>query len=77
MVGGFVLYAALTVTAENAGGISDALDYVHALPYGRWLYGLAALGLVAFGGYSVVQGLYRKVDAPGLDDLKTAVPGLS
>ena len=77
IVGGFILYAALTVTAANAGGTAEALDYVHALPFGRWLYGIAALGLVAFGGYGIVQGLYREVDAPDMNDLKHAVPGVS
>lgn len=75
VVGGFVAYAAWTVSPEQAGGISDALEYVHELPYGRLLYGLAALGLVAFGGYSIIQGLYRRVDAPTLSDVKRAVPG--
>lgn len=77
IIGGFLGYAAFTVSPENAGGIADALNYVHGLPFGRWLYGIAALGLVAFGGYSVVQGLYRKVDAPDMSDVRRAVPGLS
>ena len=76
IVGGFVLYAAMTVQPENAGGISEALDYVHGLPFGRWLYGLAALGLVAFGGYSIIQGRYRQVDAPDMGDISRAVPGM-
>ena len=75
IVGGFIAYAALTVAPEQAGGIADALDYVHALPFGRWLYGLAALGLVAFGGYSIVQSLYRRMNAPTLADVKRAMPG--
>jgi hypothetical protein len=74
IVGGFMFYAALTVSPDNAGGIAEALDYVHAMPFGRWLYGLAALGLVAFGGYSAVQAFYRQMDAPGLSDLRRAVP---
>jgi hypothetical protein len=77
IVGGFVLYAAFTVSPDNAGGISEALDWVHGLPFGRWLYGLAALGLVAFGGYSIIQGLYRQVDAPSMGDVRRAVPGMS
>lgn len=76
IVGGFVLYAAMTVQPDNAGGISEALDYVHGLPFGRWLYGLAALGLVAFGGYSIIQGRYRQVDAPDMTDVRRAVPGM-
>lgn len=77
IVGGFILFAAFTVSPENAGGISEALDWVHALPFGRWLYGLGALGLVAFGGYSIIQGLYRHVDAPDMGDVRRAVPGVS
>jgi len=77
VVGGFIFYAALTVSPDNAGGISEALDWVHALPFGRWLYGIAALGLVAFGGYSIIQGFYREVDAPDARDVRRAVPGVS
>ena len=72
IIGGFVTYAAFTVSPEQAGGIGEALDYVHALPFGRWLYGIAALGLVAFGAYSIVQGLYREVDAPEAGKLGAA-----
>lgn len=75
VVGGFVAYAAWTVSPEQAGGISDALDYVHALPFGRWLYALAALGLVAFGLYSIIQALYRRMNAPTLSDVREALPG--
>jgi len=73
IVGGFVGYAALTFSPTQAGGLSDALDYVHALPFGPWLYGLAAVGLIAFGGYSIIQALYRRINAPGLNTLKGAV----
>ena len=73
IIGGFVLYAALTVSPEQAGGVSEALAYVHNLPFGRWLYGIAALGLVAFGCYGVIQGLYRHINAPDGADLRRAV----
>ena len=76
IVGGFLLYAAFTVSPEQAGGTAEALDYVHALPFGRWLYGIVALGLVAFGVYSIVEGLYRRISGPDLNDLKQAVPGM-
>lgn len=72
IVGGFLAYAALTVSPENAGGTAEALDYVHALPFGRLLYGLIALGLVAFGAYSVIQARYRQVDAPDMGELRAA-----
>jgi hypothetical protein len=74
VVGGFVFYAALTVEPEEAGGITDALNFLLELPYGSWFYGLAALGLVAYGGYSIIQGLFRRMDAPDLADVKRALP---
>ncbi|MCZ4347974.1 DUF1206 domain-containing protein [Devosia neptuniae] len=74
IIGGFVLYAAFTVSAEQAGGTADALDYVRRLPFGAWLYGLGALGLAAFGAYGVIQGLYRHVDAPDMGDVRAASP---
>lgn len=75
IVGGFVGYAAITFSPERAGGMSDALDYVHALPFGPWLYGLAAIGLVAFGGYSIIQALYRGINAPSLATVQSHLPG--
>lgn len=72
IVGGFLAYAAFTVSPEQAGGTAEALDYVHALPFGRWLYGIVALGLVAFGAYSMIQGRYRHMDAPDMSDVRAA-----
>lgn len=79
IVGGFVAYAALTVSPEQAGGTMEALDYVHNLPFGPWLYGLIALGLVAFGAYGLIQARYRTIDAPDLQDIgqAAAVAGFS
>lgn len=74
VVGGFVGYGAWIFSPEQAGGISDALEFAYNLPFGRWLYGIGALGLVAFGLYSIVQALYRRMDAPTLSDVKNAIP---
>lgn len=62
IVGGFTGYGAITFSPERAGGMSDALDYVRPLPLGPWLYGLAAIGLIAFGGYSIIQARYRHIN---------------
>ncbi|WP_239025355.1 DUF1206 domain-containing protein [Rhodoligotrophos defluvii] len=72
VAGGFFVYAAFAVDAEQAGGVTDALDWVHQLPFGIWLYGLAALGLVAFGAYSFIEARYREVNAPRTEDVKRA-----
>ena len=72
ITGGFFAYAALTVNPEQAGGITEGLDWVQQLPFGPWLYALAAAGLVAFGLYSFIEARYRQVDAPDAGDLKRA-----
>ncbi len=69
IIAGFLFYAALTVSPEQAAGTAEALDYVHNLPFGRWLYGLIALGLVAFGAYGLIEARYRSIDAPSVSDI--------
>ncbi|KKB78222.1 hypothetical protein VW35_11210 [Devosia soli] len=66
VIGGFVVYAAFTVSPEQAGGIREALDYFHQLPFGNWLYAIMALGLIAFGIYGIIQARYRHIDAPNM-----------
>ena len=69
IIGGFLFYAAMTVSPEQAAGTAEALDYVHNLPFGRWLYGIIALGLVAFGAYGLIEARYRSIDAPTVGDI--------
>jgi hypothetical protein len=79
VTGGFFLYAAITVNPDQAGGTSQALDWVRSLPYGGILYAAAAVGLIAFGLYSMIQARYRVLDAPTAEDIKrkaAKVPGI-
>lgn len=64
IVGGFLVYAAFNVAPERAGSIGDALNWIRGLPYGGTLYSVAALGLVSFGVYNLIQAKYRIVRAP-------------
>ncbi|KKB09488.1 DUF1206 domain-containing protein [Devosia chinhatensis] len=80
ITGGFFAYAAMTFDPDQAGGISAALDWVHALPFGVYLYAFAAGGLIAFGAYSVIQARYRILDAPDTGDIRrtaSKIPGIS
>ncbi|HZY67778.1 MAG TPA: DUF1206 domain-containing protein, partial [Devosia sp.] len=70
VTGGFLVYAALTVDPQQAGSLTEAMDWVRQLPFGAILYTLAAAGLVAFGIYSFIQARYRVVDAPRGTELK-------
>jgi hypothetical protein len=44
-------------------------------PYGWALLGMTAAGLLAFGLFGFAQALYRRIDAPDLDDACDAVVG--
>jgi len=66
VTGGFFVYAALAVDPAQAGSLTDALDWLRGLPFGFALYALSALGLIAFGVYSVIEARFRKVDAPDI-----------
>jgi hypothetical protein len=43
-------------------GMADALAMLHETTYGNWLLGIVATGLFAFGVYSVLEAMYRRID---------------
>jgi uncharacterized protein DUF1206 len=59
--GWFLVQAALRFDPSQARGLSGALDTLAAQPFGPWLLGLIALGLVAFGAYSILEARYRRI----------------
>lgn len=61
LAGVLVLSAAWSFDPQKARGIDGAFRTLLQQPYGRWLTGLAALGLVAFGVYGLAEAKYRKV----------------
>ncbi|MBB4349292.1 DUF1206 domain-containing protein [Aliirhizobium cellulosilyticum] len=67
-------YAGFKVDPDQAGGISDALEWLRELPFGSVLYVVIAIGLAAFGIYNLIAAHYRTVKEPRLDDVKRAVP---
>jgi hypothetical protein len=54
MIGFFILKAALDNDARQARGLDGALQTLVAHSYGPWLLGAVALGLTAFGVYSLL-----------------------
>ncbi len=61
MLGFFLIQAALHVDPKQAKGLDGALATLAAQPFGPWLLGLVALGLVSFGVYSVLCGRWIRV----------------
>jgi len=61
LVGGFMIQAAVQRDAGGGEGIEAAwLTLLHE-PYGRWLLGAVALGIVAFGLYSMLCARWMRI----------------
>jgi hypothetical protein len=73
LIGGFLVVAALHSRASQARGLGGALDALAAQPFGSVLLGVTAAGLFAFGAFSLVEAVYRRIDAPDLDEAGGAI----
>lgn len=59
--GWFLIQAGLRHDPNEARGLGGALETLARQPYGPWLLGIVALGLIAYGAYSFLQARYRKI----------------
>jgi hypothetical protein len=62
LVGLFLVQAALTYDPSKASGLGGALVSLASAPYGPWLLGLVAVGLIAFGAYCLALARYRQIN---------------
>jgi hypothetical protein len=60
-VGIFLVVAAVEAKPGQAKGIDSALRALAHTPFGPWLLGLVAVGLVLFGVYSCCEARWREV----------------
>jgi hypothetical protein len=58
IVGYFFCLAAYFANPGHAQGINGALKFLGGQPYGLWLLGIIAAGLVAFGVYSLLSAAW-------------------
>ena len=61
LIGSFLIQAALQADPNEARGLDGALKVLAQQPYGKWLLGVVAAGLAAYGLYSFVEARYRRV----------------
>jgi hypothetical protein len=66
IIGGFFLIAAWRFSSGEVRGLKGALDVLQEQPYGWILLAIVALGLFAFGLYSLIEARYRRIDEPSL-----------
>ena len=58
VVGGLIVWAAITFDPEKASGLDGALRTILDAPFGQVLLTLVALGIAAFGAYLFVRARY-------------------
>lgn len=61
IIGLFLVQAARRSDANEAKGLGGALAALAQQPFGPWILGLVALGLIAYGVYSVIEARYRRI----------------
>lgn len=64
MVGYFFIRSAIKTRSGDVEGVADALNALAGSTYGTWLLGIVAAGLMAFGVYSILEAMYRRINAP-------------
>jgi Domain of Unknown Function (DUF1206) len=64
MIGVFLGLAAYDYNSQEVVGLSGVLTTLEHQAYGRWLLAVAALGLVAFGCFEMIEAYARRVRAP-------------
>ena len=61
IIGWLVFTAARQYDASEAQGLEGALAKLREQPYGAWLLGIVAMGLVAYGLFQLVNARYRAI----------------
>lgn len=61
MIGFFIVRAAMTADANQVQGLDGTLQTLAQQPYGPWLLGIVALGLVSFGAYSMMSARWIEI----------------
>jgi hypothetical protein len=62
MIGVFLVQAALQTDPDEARGLGGALETLASQPFGPYLLGAVALGLVAYGVFMFVMARYRRTE---------------
>ncbi len=72
IVGAFFIQAAVSYSAQQTGGLADALRSIQSGPYGSVLFPIVAVGLLCFAVYCIVEAIYRRIPNPLHDDQVSA-----
>lgn len=64
ILGWFFIQAAVQSDSGEAKGLGGVLEWLQEQPWGGVLLGVMALGLLAFGVYSLIEAVYRRIQTP-------------
>lgn len=73
LIGWFIITAALSHDADQAGGLGEALKHLRAQDSGAFILGIVACGLALFGLFSLIEARYRRVQVKKPDFLKESL----
>ncbi|MCX2739223.1 DUF1206 domain-containing protein [Pontibacter anaerobius] len=62
VIGYLFLQAALSSSAQQAGGSSDAFQFLESSSYGSYILGAVALGLVCYGVFMFMRAKYQPIN---------------
>jgi hypothetical protein len=61
IIGIFMMLAAIQLDGTQARGFGGALAALEQQPFGPWILGIVAFGLIAYGMYCVIEARYRHI----------------
>ena len=61
VIGFFLIQSAQQSDPNQVRGLAGALESLAQQPYGAWVLGIVAIGLIAYGIYYIVQARYRQI----------------
>lgn len=64
LIGSFLIQAAINHNPNQAKGLGDALQSLMAQPYGQWLLGIVAVGMMVYAIYDCFQARYLAIRLP-------------
>lgn len=64
VIGLFLVLAALNSNASEARGLGGVLATLAEQPFGPWILGTVALGLIAYSIHCLVEARYRRITQP-------------
>jgi hypothetical protein len=64
MIGAFLLQAAWQAQPSEAKGLGSSLQELVQQPFGPWLLGIVAIGLIAYGVFMGFMARYRRFNLP-------------